>query len=242
MISAGEVRKMFRAFRDEIIRLRERNQMLERRINDAVCKFEGTNTHKLREEVEGRLRTMMHSLHETMNGTNSPLSELAQQVSSLRTEVELVRSKTEAAATHRAVLETRISDTAAKVREVDSNVAKYPNFGGAGATSSTSRMLSIDQQQHQQQLYAEEIRDIRQAMKELSSTVNHRLEHERSAREFDAGDIRSQLRVLLRSPSPMARIGMNHPNNNNTSTTTINDNNGSSTPNDGLITSTSPQR
>lgn len=202
VISVAEVRTMFRTFRDELIRLRERSEMLEQRVNDAVCKIEGANTHKLKEEVEGRLRTMMHSLHETMIGSSSPLGELAQQVSSLRTEVEVVRSKTEAANSHRTLLETRLNDATAKLRDIQERDS---------ARTNRSDQVTI--------AYGEEVREIRNAMKELSSTVNHRLESERSAREFDAGDIRSQLKVLLRSPSPMARIGGN-----------------------GLILSTSPQR
>lgn len=196
-IPIGEVRAMFSQFRDEIVRLRERNEMLEQRLNDAVAKFDGSNINKLKADVEGRLRTMLHSLHETMNGGGggsgnggTHLTELSEQVSSLRTEVELLRGKTEAAASARTILEARLSDCQAKVRDMGE--------------------AQLDRSRHEQATLVsqrEELRDLRGAIKELGATVSQRLESERSAREFESGDIRSQLRVLLRSPSPMARIG-----------------------------------
>ena len=181
----SEVRSMFASFRDEIVRLREKNEALELRLNDAVCRFEGSNISKLKAEVEGRLRTMLHSLHETMNGTASPMAALAQQVNSLRTEVEVLRSKTETAASSRGVLEARINDATTKLRDV------------SGTHSHAEQLVAAQQ---------EEIRSLRAAMRELSTTFSHRLETERSAREFEAGDMRCKMRVIMRSPSPLARL------------------------------------
>jgi hypothetical protein len=199
-IPISEVRAMFSTFRDEIVRLKERNAVLEQRLDEALTRFEGSSLNKLKADVEGRLRTMLHSLHETMNGSSSSSSgasaseQMMQQVSALRTEVELVKGKTEAATSSRAVLEARVSDLAAKVRDLTDG--------------------QLERSRHEQQLAVsqrEELRDLRTAMKELGLTVSQRLDSERSAREFEAGDIRSQLRVLLRSPSPMARVHMGDP-------------------------------
>lgn len=189
MVPLSEVRAMFSSFRDELVRLRERNDVLEQRLSDAVCQFEGSSVAKLKAEVEGRLRTMLHSLHEAMNGTSSPMAELAQGVAFLRTEVEMMRGKMDAITSWRGAIEARLGDAGAKLKELSDAASRR----GAGEQAAVAA---------QQQ----EMRELRAALKELSATMSHRLETERSAREFDAGDIRHQLRVLLRSPSPLARL------------------------------------